>query len=107
MASYSTFTIAGSATTSNALLLGGRLALTQIEFPSGFTGTNVAIYGSVDGTNYRAVYMDGTAQTITYGASQTHSINPRVTYGLHSVKLVSNGTEAAVRTILAITERVI
>lgn len=107
MASYSTFTIANGGTTSNALLLGKERALLSIQFPAAFTGATVAVHGSIDGTNYKALYMDGSAVSVTVTVSTTHQINPRATYGLHSVKLVSAGAEGAERTILAAIDRVI
>lgn len=107
MTDYATLTVTSGTTSTGAIALPPGHALTNIEFPATFTGATVAIHGCIDGTNFRAIYMDGAAQTVTVGASQAHSINPRVTYGYKEVKLVSASSEAGTRTILAKIEKVI
>lgn len=100
-------TIALNGTVSSAVLIGKGRALVALEFPSAMTGTKVTLKGSIDGTNYRSIYMDNTLQEVTFTASTVRSINPRVTYGLHSVKVESDATELAARTILAIADRAV
>jgi len=91
--------IASGATTSAAINVSPNQASLCVEFPSAMTGTEVAVYSTLDGTNYRQIYNDGIPLVITFVASTIHVIPPYKTYGLKSFKLVSNGAEAAEREI--------
>lgn len=99
-----TFTIAQDATTSDAHDLRGR-SIVRIDFPA-MTGTAVTMTEQDGAGNYVAVYDDAsTAISLTVAASaRVVHLNPGKTVGMGPVKLVSNGTEAAARTIYVYTE---
>jgi hypothetical protein len=102
------FSIALSGTVSTgALLIGRGRALVALEFPAAMTGTKVTLKGSIDGANYLSIYMDNTIQEVTFNASTMRSINPRATYGLHSVKIESDAAEAEARTFPAVVDEVV
>ena len=69
--------------------------------PSVMTGTGISLNGSVDLTNFFPVTNGGASfeTTILTNAARYHSLNTEVTKGLSSVQLVSNDTEAALRTL--------
>lgn len=99
-------TIASSGTTSTAVAITDGAAAVVLQLPSALTGTALAVHGSADGTNFYPIYVDGTALSITHVNSSIHSLNPRATVGLLAIKLVSNGTEAAERTIGVVVQKV-
>lgn len=72
--------------------------------PSAFTGTAITFTGSADGTNFFALYnSDNSAFSITVSTSRYYCLNPADFLGMRYVRLVSNGTEAAARTITVIS----
>jgi len=89
---YEDFTIASGATESNVLNLGCK-PLVGIGFPSAFTGTKVTVQGSGDGVNFFSI-LD-----LTFSASTGYSIDPVIMCPWSYVKLVSDASEAAERTI--------
>jgi len=100
-AQFASFKIvaSGAANTSNAVDISQDAVPCSILWPSAFTGTAAAVHGTFDGTNYFPVKVDGAAYTLTFTASSIEQISPRALFGLRSIKLVSNGTEAADRVI--------
>lgn len=100
-----TVTIASSGTTSGAISMvsGGRLA--GLIIPASFTGTSISFSVSADGSTYGTFKQFGTAVSITVVASDAVDILGAYV-GLCAwpyVKVVSNATEAASRTIGYVT----
>ena len=90
----------GTAVASSTSMLVGDMAAGTIHV-SGVTATHsVAVYGSTDGSEYRALYgFDGQAATVTVPAGGGAVVLPDAFYALRFVKLVSDtdmGTAAAV-----------
>ena len=102
-----TLTISNGGTTSTALAITDGAAGVSVILPAALTGTALAVHGSADGTNYYPIYLDGIALSITFVASSIQSITPRATIGLVGLKLVSNGTEGADRSIGFVVQRVV
>lgn len=102
-------TIANGATTSDAISLEG-YQIVAIQTPSAMTGTSLSFttpYG--DGSTYIAVYDDTNTQvtvTIATGASRHYELSPAKYVSMDTVKVVSNGTEAAERTLYLVTRPV-
>lgn len=92
-------TILINTTTSTDIDLSSR-GFVGFVIPSAFTGTAVTFTGSVDGTNFFALYnSDNTAYSITVGTSRFYCLNPADFLGMRYVRLVSGSSEAAARTI--------
>lgn len=96
-------TIAISTTTSEAIDLGS-LGFVGIILPSAFTGTAITFTGSIDNSTFTALYnSNNSAYSIAVSASRYYMLNPADFMGSRYIKLVSNATEAAGRTITVIT----
>lgn len=96
-------TIAINASTSSSLDLGAN-GFVGFIIPSAFTGTAVTFTGSIDDSTFTALYnADNSAFSITVSASRYYCLNPADFLGMRYVRLVSNGSEAAARTITVIT----
>lgn len=103
---YNTVTIASSGTTSGAIDLQG-LALCQIQMPSAFTGTAITFQSSHDGTTYNALYNSANTQlSITIGTDRYYNIAAYDFAGCRYLKIVSNASEGASRTIGLVTREV-
>lgn len=102
-----TFTIAASASASDAIKIDEDRALTAIRFPAAMTGTAVDVHGSIDGVTYSPIYNDGVKLTVTFVASSWHQIAPAKTFGFRWFKVVSNGTEASAASIIGKATRVL
>lgn len=105
--SSGTLTIAISTTTSSALAVTEGATGVLLTMPAALTGTAVALYGSVDEVTWLPIYDSGVAVSLAFVASSHHVIPPRYTLGLSSIKLVSNGTEAAARSFGFVIQKVI
>jgi len=99
-------TIPINQTSTEAFSINSDQANLCIEFPAQMTGTVLALHGTIDGTNYRAMYSEGVAITVPVVASTIHTISAVKTYGIKSFKLVSNASEVAARTLLVSVGRV-
>lgn len=96
-------TIANGGTTSTSLDLSAR-GLVGFITPAALTGTAFTFTGSVDNSTFVALYnSDNTAYSITVGTSRFYCLNPADFLGMRYVKIVSNGSEAAERTITVTT----
>lgn len=94
-----TFTIAQFASTSDAKDMGGCTAAALI-MPAAFTGTAITFSVAADGGAYQTLYDEyGSAKTITVAASRTIILSPSDFWFGGRMKLVSNGTESAARTV--------
>lgn len=94
-----TVTIAQGASTSSSINLGSK-GLVGFITPASLTGTAFTFTGSIDGSTFVAIYnSDNTAYSITVGTSRYYILNPADFLGTRYVRIVSNGTEAAARTI--------
>lgn len=72
--------------------------------PAALTGTAFTFTGSIDDSTFTAIYnSSNTAYSITVGTSRYYMLNPADFLGCRYVRIVSNGTEAAARTITVIT----
>src|SRR3990167_3412769 len=95
--------IAISTTTSAAVDLQG-LVICQLIIPSAFTGTAITFESSPDDGTYQALYNSSNTQlSITVGTSRTYNINPADFAGCRFLKIFSNDTETAARTIQIMT----
>lgn len=99
-----TVTIAASGTTSAAVAVGAGVPV-GIAFPAALTGTAVTFQVSQDGVTYRNLYDAGAAYSVTFTASVYEGLKAALFAGAAFVKVVSNGTEAAERTIELVTRR--
>lgn len=95
-----TLTIPASGTTSNALYLKG-FELSGILLPATFTGTAVSFLASYDGTNFYPLKTTTAGTTLSYTVTQNTfaAIAPADFAGVLYLKIVSNATEAAARTL--------
>ncbi len=95
-----TFTIAAGASTSDAVNLAG-CTPTALVVPVALTGTAISFTAAPDGLAYLPVYDEyGAAKSITVGTSaRVVFLSPADFWMGGLIKLVSNGTEAAARTI--------
>jgi hypothetical protein len=95
-------TIANAASLSSAALIGG-YTLCGFQIPSAMTGTQISIHGSTDdGATFLPV-KDGSAadrkSTIQTAEAGIYTLNPGDFAGISQIKLKSNGTEGAERTL--------
>jgi len=96
-------TIAINSTTSTALDLSSNGFVGFIT-PGTLTGTAFTFTGSIDNSTFVALYnSDNSAFSITVGASRYYCLNPADFLGMRYVKIVSNQTEAAARSITVMT----
>lgn len=96
-------TIAINASTSSVLDLESN-GFVGLILPSAFTGTAITFTGSIDNSTFTALYnSSNSAYSIAVSASRYYMLNPADFIGTRYVKIVSNGTEAAARTITTIT----
>lgn len=103
-----TAVIASSGTTSAAIDLGDD-TLVGIIFPAAFTGTAVSLQMSdaIGGTYVTVQDGDGADLSLVATASKYVPINNlALTKGLRFIKIVSNDTEAAERTLILARNRV-
>ena len=95
-----TVTIASSGTTSTALTMRGASVPLAIVTPSALTGTTFKFQASADqGTNFYALYNEGTEYSVAANTSRYIALNPNVFEGVKVVRIVSGSSEAAARTI--------
>lgn len=87
-----------STSNSQAIPLGGA-ERGCFQMPAAFTGTTVDVQISIDGTNFTTAVEEG-AETnpITIAVNGTYAL-PIKTFSGKYFRLVSNGTEAAARSI--------
>lgn len=98
-----TVTIAINTTTSTALDLSTN-GFVGLIIPSAFTGTAITFTGSIDNSTFTALYnSDNSAFSITVSASRYYCLNPADFLGMRYVKIVSNASEAAARTITVVS----
>jgi hypothetical protein len=88
-----------SSTNSNAMKVDGQ-AFGAIEFPAAMTGATMSIEGrdGADAAWLPILSSVGTAQTIAFVASSIVRL-PDVVFACRELRLVSDGTEAAERTL--------
>lgn len=92
-------TIASSAQASTGKSLGGA-TLSGVFLPATLTGTALTILGSIDGVNYYTVRDSaGDTRGITHNGSGLYTLNPSDFAGIPFVKVQSDATEAAERSI--------
>ena len=97
-------TIDASATTSNAISLGG-YDLVGLIFPT-MTGATINFQGSVDNTNFYSLYnTSGTELEVTVTDNAMVLLTPADLVALQEVKVISSTAEASARTIGMIVRR--
>ena len=100
-AAHASITIEATGTISTSIDCRGRQAVAFIV--PAMTGTSLAVHASVDDTNFYAVSYNGVAVTVTASATATFQAIPSsVLAGAEFIRLVSNGAEAARRSITVI-----
>ncbi len=100
---YNVATIASSGTTSNAIDLQGLLVV-QFIMPSALTGTSISFQSSYDNVTFQDVYNDQNAQiSITVSVNRTYNIEPVDFAGCRYLKIISNASEGAERSIGVVT----
>lgn len=88
----------GGSTSNEATLQGKRIA--AIIMPAAFTGANLTFQASIDGSTWYDIYnSSGSQVTCTVGTDQWIAISPQDFAGVSRLKVVSDDTEAAERTI--------
>jgi len=72
-----------------------------VEIPSALTGTAISFEESVDGVTYLNVInpADGADYSVTIATPGYHPLDNDVFHGCRFLKIVSNGSEAAERSI--------
>jgi hypothetical protein len=91
--------------TSLALNIAPDQGALTIQFPAAMSGTAVDVLGSIDGTNYLPIYVDGVKLTIAFVASSIHCIRASSIFGVTSLKLKSTASETL--TIKGRTSRIV
>ncbi len=100
---YNVATIASGQTASGAIDLQG-LLLCQLIMPSALTGTSISFQSSHDNVTFNDVYNDTNTQiTITVAVDRTYNIDPKDFAGVRYLKIVSNASEGADRSIGVMT----
>ena len=98
---FQPLTIASSATTSDAVILGGKV-LVGLVMPGTFTGTTITFTVSHDGTTYQALYDDTNTQvSMTVAASRNYAL-PDTLAAWPYFKIVSGSSEGGARTLYVV-----
>jgi hypothetical protein len=79
--------------TSAALNIAPDQGALTIQFPAVMSGTAVDVLGSIDGTNYLPIYVDGVKLTIPFIASSLQCVRAAAIFGITSLKLKSTASE--------------
>lgn len=91
--------IPNGGTTSNEFKIDPNQGNIVIQFPAAMTGTAVALYGCIDGTNFLPIYVDGVQVSAPKVNSSLAVFRAPLAYGITRFKLVSNAIEGAARGI--------
>lgn len=77
-------------------------SLVGIKVPAAFTGTALTftMCDTVDGTYVPVKGTSGSTVSYTVAQGNYYAIDPKDFHGIQFLKIVSNGTEAAARTLL-------
>ena len=104
---FSSVVIASSATTSANIAIPPGFVLAGIITPGTLTGTSISLNGQVDPTSASLfpVHNGGTLYSVNIGTNRLIAFDTNVTQPLSLFQLVSNGTEAATRTFIALYVR--
>lgn len=94
-----TVTIASSGTVSTSITMEANRIPLAIVLPAALTGTSMNFQGSTDGSNFYAIYENGTLYAPTVGTSRIVTLNRAAMDSVKYIKLVSTSTETAARTI--------
>lgn len=100
-----TTTIASSGTTSAAVTMERNRVPLAVIMPAAFTGTAITFEVSVDGTTFQPLYNESTLYSVTVSTSvaRTYALSRQAMDGVKYVRIVSNGTEGALRTITIVS----
>ena len=98
------WTIASSGSTSDAIDKASE-DLTGFIMPSAFTGTNVSFQVSRDNVTFFPLYWEGELVSFATAASYAQAVDAAKFASFRYIKIVSDGTEAAERTITPIFRR--
>jgi hypothetical protein len=92
--------IANGQTTSGVINTSGS-NIVGLQIPAAFTGTAISFQGSLDGTLFQPIHstVSGSALSYTVAQGQYLAITPGDLQGIPFIKLVSNASEGAARTI--------
>jgi hypothetical protein len=105
--SYAAVSIANGATTSSAITLDANRIPLSIRTPAVMTGTALTFEASTDadGTAYYPLYDESTLYSITIStsAARVYAFKRSVMDGVKQIKVVSNGTEAAARSLVLVS----
>lgn len=92
--------IPSSGVTSSTATLSATRVLVGIITPAALTGANISFEMSVDdGSTWVPVYNGGSAYSVAIGTSRYIALNKEVLYGIQLLRLVSDASEGAARTI--------
>lgn len=94
-------TIPSGTSTSDYIDVAGRAPIGFVV-PAAMTGTSIKIQASVNGEDFFDLYYNGVAVTFPATVSTWQAIPPAAMAGVGFIQLVSNGTEAAARSIRVI-----
>lgn len=98
--SYIDVVIPSSSTTSGAATISSGTRVVGLKTPAALTGSNVSFQSSSDnGVSFQAVYNGGSLYSVAVGTDRYIALDKDVFDGAAFVKVVSDGTEAAARTI--------
>lgn len=92
---------------STPLQIGTNQGALVLQFPAAMTGTSVEVQGSLDGTNYFPIYVDGVQLTVGFVASSLQCIKPGTLFGVRNLRLRSSAVEAAEVTVGCSTSTVV
>lgn len=100
-------TIAISSTTTGAIDLGGT-SLVGLQLPASLDATSLSftVATAIDGTYQTLIESSGSALSATVSAGKYLIVDPADFAGIRYMKIVSNATESAARTIECITRPV-
>lgn len=107
--SNSSVVIASGATTSAALTMDNDRQPIAIITPAAMTGTALTFEASDDnGTTWRPLFNESTAYSITISTSVSrhYALARQPFEGVRLVRIVSNGTEGAARTLKIISGQI-
>lgn len=97
-----TATIPNGGTTSDSQTMPTTQYCLGIQTPAAYTGTSISFQSSPDGVTFTPLYKEATQYSVVIGPSRSVSLDPTVMQSAKYLKIVSNATEAAARSVVLI-----
>lgn len=94
--------IATGQTKSAAIPIDMDRSLTAVQFPAAMTGDALTFEASLDGSTFAPIYNGATLYSVAFAPSRCVALDPKVLGNFSQIKLVSDETELADRTILGV-----